>query len=460
MLHAQGAEGVAGTAKAVRSSTSLFNWFAVAAIFCIAILLGLPGAANVPDAANYRLLALGQNAAVASPFSARILAPSMAGWLGRATGLGVDRGFLILGVACLLALLLLSERLLSSQHVPGVVCVTIFLMPFWVDSFHDYYLADLLHAVLLGAILLCLVSGRFTLAMVLLFPAYVARESTLLVTLCLIFAAWKRIPLRAAVAGMVAVVAGALISGHFAALGAENLHGMGGGAYMAGKLFFGFFHNLLGIQLWSNTLPGCHPMWIAPLPFGLHLGEIHLIGVCSPSAWGPTRVLLAWFGIFGIGPALAYYFRHSLFSPAGLSGASWLQNPMRADGVTTSSRQDAMGRIIVFRFCVVYGLITLLLAPMLGASTDRLVEYGWPFYLVALPWLLAGVPGLLRPRNAWIPVLHLLTCWLAWYGFLQQTILGYAVVGFAVLGFNIAAYAALRKISLTGDESVTVSALR
>jgi hypothetical protein len=38
--------------------------------------------------------------------------------------------------------------------------------------------------------------------------------------------------------------------------------------------------------------------------------------------------------------------------------------------------------------------------------------------------------------------------------------LGYAVVGFAVLGFNIAAYAALRKISLTGDESVTVSALR
>ena len=67
-------------------------------------------------------------------------------------------------------------------------------MPFWVDIFHDYYLPDLLHAAILAAILLCLLFGHTGLALLLLFPAYLARESTLLVAACLIFACWRRIP--------------------------------------------------------------------------------------------------------------------------------------------------------------------------------------------------------------------------------------------------------------------------
>ena len=272
---------------------------------CFSILLGLRGAAYAPDAGQYRLLALGQQGAVPAPFSARILGPAMAGWLGRITGLGVDTGFLLLGVVCLIALLILVARLLWSWQAGIVIFAAVFLMPFWVDIFHDYYLPDPLHAAILAAILLCLLFGHTGLALLLLFPAYLARESTLLVALCLIFACWRRIRLRSALIGVIAIVCAGLVSRHYAQTGPASVHGMTGGAYILGKLVWSFFKNVLGLPPWSNTLPECTPVWVKAIPPGYHLGAIRAIGVCRPSSWGPTRLLLAWFGDFGIGPALA-----------------------------------------------------------------------------------------------------------------------------------------------------------
>src|SRR6202161_265489 len=190
-----------------------------AGCLCFAILLGLPGAVNAPDAGQYRLLALGQRSAVPVPFSARILGPALAGWLGRVSGLGVDTGFLMLGIVCLVALLALVAGLLWSWRPPAAIFAGIFLMPFWVDIFHDYYLPDLLHAAILAAILLCLLFGHTGLAMLLLFPAYLARESTLLLALCLLFACWRRIPLRTAAVGFLAMAAGLLLSRHYSQSG-------------------------------------------------------------------------------------------------------------------------------------------------------------------------------------------------------------------------------------------------
>jgi uncharacterized RDD family membrane protein YckC len=84
------------------------------------------------------------------------------------------------------------------------------------------------------------------------------------------------------------------------------------------------------------------------------------------------------------------------------------------------------------------------MTPLLGASADRLVEYGWPFYFVVLPWFLCAF---LRPpwlRSAWILLLHLLTCWLAWFGFRQQSP-GYLIAGLAVLALNGWVYALVRR---------------
>jgi hypothetical protein len=398
-----------------------------AGCLCFAILLGLPGAIYAPDAGQYRLLALGQRNAVPTPFSARILGPAAAGWLGRVTGLGVDTGFLLLGIVCLVALIALVAGLLWSWRAPIAIFAGVFLLPFWADIFHDYYLPDLLHATILAAILLCLLFGQNGLGLLLLFPAYLARESTLLLALCLLFACWRRIPLRTAGVGFLAMAAGLVVSRHYGQSGPASVHGLGGGAYILGKLFWSFFKNVLGLPLWSNTLPECSPVWVAALPHSL--GAIREVGVCQPSAWGPGRLLLAWFGIFGIGPALAVVLWRRMVPL--LSGRG--QDP----GLTP-------GMIIVFRLCAVYGVISILMAPLLGASADRLVEYGWPFYFGVLPWFIVASYDLRGLRSAWILLLHLLTCWVAWFGFKLQTP-SFLLAGLAVLALNGVGYTLLRR---------------
>jgi hypothetical protein len=398
-----------------------------AGCLCFAILLGLPGAIYAPDAGQYRLLALGQRNAVPAPFSARILGPAAAGWLGRVTGLGVDSGFLFLGIVCLVALIALVAGLLWSWRAPIAIFAAVFLMPFWVDIFHDYYLPDLLHATILAAILLCLLFGHTGLALLLLFPAYLARESTLLLALCLVFACWRRIPLRTAGVGFLAMAAGLLVSRHFGQSGPTSVHGLGGGAYILGKLFWSFFKNVLGLPLWSNTLPECSPVWVTALPHPL--GAIRQVGVCQPSLWGPGRLLLAWFGIFGIGPALA--------------AVLWRRMVPLLSG-QARDLELTPGMIILFRFCAVYGVISILMTPLLGASADRLVEYGWPFYFGVLPWSIVATYDLRGLRWAWILLLHLLTCWVAWFGFRMQTP-SFLLAGLAVLALNGVGYALLRR---------------
>src|SRR5271154_7169457 len=136
MSRAQGVRGAAAVQGAFRSRTRILSLLFPAGCLCFAILLGLPGAAYAPDAGQYRLLALGQREAVPPHFSARILGPAVAGWLSRVTGLGVDTCFLLLGVACLAALLALITGILWTWRTPMVIFAAIFLMPFWVDIFH------------------------------------------------------------------------------------------------------------------------------------------------------------------------------------------------------------------------------------------------------------------------------------------------------------------------------------
>jgi hypothetical protein len=341
-------------------------------------------------------------------------------------------------------LLALVAGLLWSWRAPTAIFAGIFLMPFWVDIFHDYYLPDLLHAAILAAILLCLLFGHTALALLLLFPAYLARESTVLAAGCLLFAGWRRIPPRSAAIGVLAMLCGGLVSRHYGRSGPVSVHGMSGGVYILGKLFWNFFKNILGVPLWSNTLPECSPVWVRALPHGSHLGAIRLIGVCQPSLWGPGRLLLAWFGIFGIGPALAVALWRRMVSPAALSGRLW-RRPAFSLGWGPEPPVVTPGLVIVLRFCIVYGVVSILITPLLGASADRLVEYGWPFYFVVLPWFLCAYYNLRGLRSAWILLLHLLTCWLAWFGFRQQTP-GFLIAGLAVLGLNGYALVRLSKV--------------
>jgi hypothetical protein len=448
MSRAQGVLGAAGAPEAFLSPMRILSLLLPAGSLCFAIFLGLPGAIYAPDSSHYRLLALGQRSGVPAPFSARILGPAIAGWLGRVSGLGVDSGFLLLGIVCLVALLALIAGMLWSWRAPTAIFAGIFLMPFWVDIFHDYYLPDLLHATILAAILLCLLFGHTGLAMLLLFPAYLARESTALVALCLVFATWRRIRVRDAVLGFLAMLSGGLVSRYYGQSGPSSAHGLTGGSYILGKLVWNFFRNIIGIPLWSNTLPECSPMWVATLPHGYHLGAVRLIGLCRPSLWGPARTVLSWFGIFGIGPAIALALWRRIVSPAAFSGRLWRRPGFSAHAEQVhdlgGETRFSTGFVIVSRFCFVYGVISLVLAPLLGASADRLVEYGWPFYFVLLPWFIVASHTFRGRRSTWILLLHLLTCWMAWLAFWQHAV-GDLFAALAVFVLNGLAYVLIRR---------------
>jgi hypothetical protein len=345
-------------------------------------------------------------------------------------------------------MLLSMTYLLRFREAPAGLFAAIFFMPFWVTFFHDYYLPDLLHAAILTALLMCLVSGRVTLAMLLLFPAYLTRESTLLIALCLAWAAWRRASLRAISAGFLATLAGMILSRHFVQLGALNVEGVSGGKYMLGKFAWGFFRNIFGLPLWADamprSLPNCNPMWTIALPHWFRFGAIHQVGFCHPSLWGPARLLLAWFGVFGVGPAIAAAYIGGIASRRAMSGGSWLERRPGSSEVSSGSA----GAIIAFRFCVVYGILAFFLAPLLGASVDRLVDYAWPFYFIALPWIVCGLvtAPFPRERGLWLFLLHLTACWIAWIAFSREKPTSFDLrAGLIALALNIVAYIVVKR---------------
>jgi hypothetical protein len=436
-------EGVAAKtphALQIRSRMRILFWLFPIASFCFAVLLGKAGAFYSPDASYYRALAIGQHHSVPSPFSARILGPTIAGWLGRLSGMGVDTGFLLLGIMALAALLALIFQLVrhgvsrDSGLGDAALFGAVFLLPFWIDIFHDYYLPDLIHAVILAALLLCLVTGRLSLAMLLLFPAFLARESTVLASICLAWAAWRRVPARVVTTGVLASLCGALASRHFDSLGPVGREGLHGGLYALGKVLWSLPRNTIGLALWTNTLPFCSsPRWVTTIPAWLSLGRIHQIGFCGLSLWGPSRAFLAWLGIFGTGPGVAIALRRGLLSSGSLSHVQWMK-PRQ------TGRSVSEGTAIAYRFSMVYGIVSFLLAPALGASVDRLVAYGWPFFFIALLWFLAAPASTVRAHAPWILLLHLMASWIAWFGFIRQSTPGYCVAALIALLLNAAAY--------------------
>ena len=60
----------------------------------------------------------------------------------------------------------------------------------------------------------------------------------------------------------------------------------------------------------------------------------------------------------------------------------------------------------------IYGAVTFLMSPMLGANLSRLFDYGWPLFLIYLP---AMIPRIWCNWPVWtvsfLVMLHLITLW-------------------------------------------------
>ena len=218
--------------------------------------------------------------------------------------------------------------------------------------------------------------------MLLLFPAYLARESTVLVRDLPGFCLLATYSAALCCYRSYGDVCAGLVSRHYGQSGPASVHGLSGVTYILGKLFWSFFKNVLGIPLWSNTLPECTPVWRYCDPPGVSSRRYSSDRVVPAGSLGTHATDPRLVRHFGIGPALAL--------------AVWRE----MGGPPSASAKRGAGRIRLPLLYRCTGLISILMTPGLGASADRLVEYGWPFYFVVLPWFFSASYELRGVRTA------------------------------------------------------------
>lgn len=371
---------------------------AVLALFAVVAVAGLSAPVVVDvDSVHYIDIALGHLADVHQPFSSRALIPLVAGELSNATGLSLDRAFMTLG---LLALATLLAALASAQARAQARPIAVFVVvtPLLVDLTQQIYLPDLGHAALVALCLLALYTGRYRLAMLALFVAVLVRESTLLLSVCVVGIALARRQRALALQVGIVTVAGWLLSTFIAGQGQPNIHAANSLVYLAGKVPFNALRNLLGVFMWTDTLAANDPVVYAraPLfafdvPSWAPLGAIHRVGLYALVPEYPLTTLQTLLTHFGILPFLVLADAWARWRSRGRS--LWADLPLAV------------------QVALVYGLIAFVAGTSLGASVHRLIGYGWPAFWLAAPLVFLrrsaqGAPGLGR-----LAALHFAIAW-------------------------------------------------
>ena len=357
------------------------------------------------DSYWYRMMAAGGNAA--KPFGNRVLAPFVVRLAARLTGCSLDQGFYALGLTGIWALLcgVLMPVLRRKQAVG--LCLAILPMFFWQDLFRNYFLPDLPHAALLAIFFLMLRARWWYAAAAMLLPLYLARESTLLVSLIAVPVVWRLVGRGTGLLFLVFSLLGVGASKSASRHALPNIHHLDDTLYLMAKVPWNFSQNVLGLHLWANTfVDEPIPPHVWRLPPSLHLGTIHAVGYYPPSLHAPLQSLMILLLLFGLGPCavlcLLYRVPWRRLLPPG-EPYLWV--------------------------AAIYGAVAYLLAPSLGASLFRLVGYGWPLFFIYLPAMLPRVWTRWRVwQVACLLGAHWLPCWLIIRGSVRSAALQVAIV--------------------------------
>jgi hypothetical protein len=338
-----------------------------AAVAAVAVLIAMPAHPELTFDANY-YAAFAHTApypgATPRPFSWRLLGPSivriLSPWLGTRTS------FAALALASMLVLgigvTVLAQR---SVRYPLAIAA-ILLLPFEIQSLPTYYLPDLLNAALLAMFILAVASETDLVASILLLFLFLSRESTILVaavTVVIAIGAHRR---TLAIGTIAATLVGVGITHHFAALGPPNVHGWPDFFYLALKIAYHALRNLGIMIAVPNGAQPCRPEWILTLPGALRTNYLSQLGVCRWDPSQPVTTMTAWLTGFGAGPAVAI-----------CCALRFRREILRAPAWTLVA--------------AAYGVLAFVSGPFTGAWVDRLVGYGWPLFLIAIPYLLERV---------------------------------------------------------------------
>lgn len=374
------------------------------------------------DSIHYQAMAEGKPAM--KPFAFRVLEPSIAHLFANVTGKPTADGFLIVGLLSGWVLLYGVLRPVLERQQGMWLAVVLIFVPFWLRNFTNYFLPDLMHAAFCIVYLSLLRIRRWGLAAAMLPVLFLARESTLLIAVIAVPSLWWLVGRRAGLLQLGGTLVGMTASKFAARHALANQHDINDTLYLIGKIPWNASRNIFGITLWTNTLPVLPPIRIWNVPHWLPLGGIHQMGY-SEFSWVYPMLTSMWLlTSFGLGSLVAICL-------------VW-RTPLRR----LLPRQEPY-------LCIaaIYGAVTFLMAPMLGAALPRLFDYGWPLFLVYLP---AMIPRIWRNWPVWtvslLVGLHLIAAWTEMF---RLTVLPFRLRNeFAVLlGCNLIALWLLYKTS-------------
>jgi hypothetical protein len=339
------------------------------------------------DSIHYQTMAEGKPAM--KPFGFRVLEPTVVHLFANVTGMPAARGFLIVGLLSEWVLLYGVLRPILERRQGMWLAIGLILIPFWLRNLTNYFLPDLMHAALCMAYLGFLRTRRWGLAATMLPVMFLARESTLLIAMIAVPSLWWLVGRRAGLLQLGGTLAGLTASKFAARHALANQHNINDTLYMIGKIPWNASRNIFGVTLWTNTLPVLIPVRIWNVPHWLPLGDIHQLGYSEFSWLYPMLTSICLLTSFGLGSLV------------------WICLVWRTPLRGLLPREEPY-------LCIaaIYGAVTFLLSPMLGAALPRLFDYGWPLFLVYLPVM---IPRMWRHWPAWtVSVLigfHLITAW-------------------------------------------------
>jgi hypothetical protein len=364
--------------------------------FALAAAIGWPKTPPlVADSIAYRALALGRFGEVSGAISGRLLHPASVRFLSWSMGLDIAQAFFVMGLVALALFVGSVAWILKQVTGFGALVLPLLLTPVLIDDiFGLYYCQDLFYAALSSCFLVMLIKRRTGLALILLFPLYLTRESTILLALVWAGIAWCDSDFLVAKACALVTVVGLLVTRTFASLGTANVHHTSELVFLALKPPFDSLRNFLGIVLVTSEMRGrpgytCAPFATVHLPRLLSYGSTTQFGICSPDLGIPLHTLTLWLSLFGIGPAV-------LFTLLRRSG-----------------RRTFADSPVWLRLATLYGLLAFFIAPFVSFWLERDIGYAWPAFWLAAPAIFTQVRASATPGVVAALLLeNLAACWI------------------------------------------------
>lgn len=337
------------------------------------------------DYVSIAKLNLGQ---VHSYYGSRVLHPLVVKIIADATHRPIGaRVFWTVSVGSLVALLLIlgtyyGVEFASAPWIYGLLVATVIV----VDAYRNYYWQDLFYAALCALFFLTLRLNRW-ISLLPLLMLYITRESTVVLVVVLVVSTLVRRQWAFCSSVLLIGLAGMSTTSLLVHHAIPNQHGVSMLVLDGLKLPFNFAFNVCGVELWTNTISATTdaPRWVADIPGWLHLGNIRQVGYSGFSLLRPVRFLLCMSSGFGILPVLAI-------------------NSTAQEKVRLLLRR--FDRAIAFE----YGLLMLVLTPLVGTSPSRYILYAWPLYWIFAAEVLEATAGDLRIRSEFV-LLSLAASW-------------------------------------------------